>query len=75
MLLSGDTHGGQIVFPLLGPLIRIGRWDGKFHESGLHRIGKMWLYVNRGIGMEGGPVPRTRFFCPPEVALIEIVPA
>ncbi len=24
LLLSGDTHGGQLVFPLLGPLVRIG---------------------------------------------------
>ncbi len=74
LLLSGDTHGGQLVFPLLGPLVRVSRWDGRFYQSGLHQIGDMWLYVNRGIGMEGNGVPRTRFLCPPEVTLIELVP-
>jgi len=34
-----------------------------------------YLYVNRGIGMEGGPAPRVRFWCRPEVSLIEIAPA
>jgi predicted MPP superfamily phosphohydrolase len=75
LLLCGDTHGGQIVFPLLGPLVRIARWDDRFYESGLERLGSIWIYVNRGIGMEGGGVPRARFLCPPEVALIELLPA
>ena len=74
LLLSGDTHGGQIVVPLLGPLVRIARWDGRFYESGLARMGNLWLYVNRGIGMEGGGVPRTRFLCPPEITLFELLP-
>jgi hypothetical protein len=72
LLLSGDTHGGQIVFPLLGPLVRIGRWDGNFYEPGLQRINDLWLYASRGIGMEGNNVPRARFFCRPEVTLIEL---
>ncbi|HUT32601.1 MAG TPA: hypothetical protein VNE39_03890 [Planctomycetota bacterium] len=29
-------------------------------------------YVNRGIGMEGGPVPRVRFCSRPEVTVIEL---
>jgi predicted MPP superfamily phosphohydrolase len=32
------------------------------------------LYVNRGIGMEGGLAPRVRFWARPEVTLIEIAP-
>jgi len=35
----------------------------------------MKLYVNRGIGMEGGIAPRIRFCSRPEVTLIEIIPA
>lgn len=75
LLLSGDTHGGQIALPLVGPLIRIHRWGGAFYSNGLHTTSKgTHLYVNRGIGMEGGHVPRIRFNVPPEVTLIEIHP-
>lgn len=71
--LGGDTHGGQIRLPLFGPLIRISRLGG-YYDVGLHRVEGGHLYVNRGIGMEGGHVPRVRFGCPPEVTLIEIAP-
>ena len=76
LLLSGDTHGGQLRLPLIGPLIRITRWDRQFYSTGLHRTPRgLWYYVNRGVGMEGSSVPRVRFNCPPEIALIELVPA
>ncbi len=71
--LAGDTHGGQVRLPLLGPLIRITRFGG-YYDIGLHRVAKGHLYVNRGIGMEGGRAPRVRFGCRPEVTLIEIAP-
>ena len=44
-------------------------------EAGLYRVENTFLYVNRGIGMEGGPAPRVRFRARPEVTLIELVPA
>ncbi|MBN1609717.1 MAG: metallophosphoesterase [Polyangiaceae bacterium] len=72
--LAGDTHSGQIVLPGLGPLIRITRRDGEYYAAGLHRHGSMYSYVNRGIGMEGGAVPRVRFNCRPEIALFELGP-
>jgi predicted MPP superfamily phosphohydrolase len=74
LALGGDTHGGQVRLPLLGPAIKISRCGGYF-DVGLHRIGRGHLYVNRGIGMEGGRAPRVRFMCRPEVTLIEISPA
>ncbi len=73
--LSGDTHGGQVALPLVGPLVRISRYDKAFYRAGLHRKGAFHLYVNRGIGMEGGAVPRVRFLRRPEITLIELVPA
>jgi hypothetical protein len=73
LVLSGDTHGGQVRLPLAGALVRISRWGG-YYEMGLHNIGNGWLYVNRGIGMEGGWIPRVRFLCRPEITLIEIAP-
>ena len=75
LVLSGDTHGGQVRLPLIGALVRITRGKtGEYYDIGLHRIGEGWLYVNRGLGMEGGRAPRVRFLCRPEVTLIEIVP-
>jgi predicted MPP superfamily phosphohydrolase len=72
--LAGDTHGGQIVLPGLGSLIRIARRDGRYYAAGLHRHGSTYSYVNRGIGMEGGAAPRVRFNCRPEVTLFELEP-
>lgn len=69
--LAGDTHGGQIRLPLLGELARIRR-HGVWESAGLHRKGNLWLYVNRGIGMEGRSAPRVRFGCRPEITVIEL---
>jgi hypothetical protein len=71
--LSGHTHGGQIRLPLYGALVTSSVL-GKRYESGLYSLGgekrtPMWLYVSRGIGMEGGAAPRARLLCPPEVVL------
>jgi uncharacterized protein len=70
---AGHTHGGQVALPLYGALVTLSKF-GKKYESGLHRERDTWLYVNRGLGMEGGHAPRVRFFSRPEVTLIEIVP-
>ncbi|MCA1633878.1 MAG: metallophosphoesterase family protein [Acidobacteria bacterium] len=70
---AGHTHGGQVALPLYGALITLSKF-GKKYESGLYREGETWLYVNRGIGMEGGHAPRVRFFARPEVTVIELAP-
>ena len=70
---AGHTHGGQVALPLYGALITLSKY-GKKYEAGLYREGETTLYVNRGIGMEGGPAPRVRFWARPEVTVIEIVP-
>ena len=71
LILAGHTHGGQIRIPIFGALMPdralVGKW-----QDGVYRISRSWLYVNRGIGMEGG-APRVRFCCRPEVAIIDIV--
>ena len=65
--LSGHTHGGQVRFPFIGPLVlpRFGRRfvRGKFPVDG------MTLYVSRGAGVYRPPV---RFRCPPEVTLVTL---
>jgi predicted MPP superfamily phosphohydrolase len=70
---AGHTHGGQVALPLYGALITFSKY-GKKYEAGLYREGETWLYVNRGIGMEGGPAPRVRFWARPEVTVIEVSP-
>ncbi|MGH9872496.1 MAG: metallophosphoesterase [Pyrinomonadaceae bacterium] len=70
---AGHTHGGQVALPFYGALVTLSKY-GKQYEAGLYREGETWLYVNRGIGMEGGSAPRVRFWARPEVTVIEITP-
>ncbi len=53
---AGHTHGGQVALPLYGALVTFSKF-GKRYESGLYREGQTSLYVNRGLGMEGGLGP------------------
>ncbi|HEY6249932.1 MAG TPA: metallophosphoesterase [Candidatus Angelobacter sp.] len=70
LYLAGHTHGGQIALPFYGALVTFSKFDKKY-ERGLHAIGNSWLYVNRGIGLEGFP-PRARFLARPEITVIDI---
>ncbi|HEY6329080.1 MAG TPA: metallophosphoesterase [Blastocatellia bacterium] len=70
---AGHTHGGQVALPLYGALVTLSKF-GKRYESGLYRVNHTWLYVNRGIGMEGGFAPRVRFGARPEITVIDISP-
>jgi len=74
LMCAAHTHGGQIALPFYGALVTFSRYDKRF-EWGLHRVNGTWLYVNRGIGMEGGSSPRMRFWARPEITVIDIVPA
>lgn len=65
--LSGHSHGGQVRVPLLGPPVKV-KWGSKYLQ-GAYRLGKVRLYVNRGIGCTGRGV---RFACPPEITEITL---
>jgi len=65
--LSGHTHGGQIRFPFVGPLV-LPRF-GRRYIMGHYTVGEMQLYVSRGSGVYRPPV---RLRCPPEVTLITL---
>jgi hypothetical protein len=73
LLLVGHTHGGQIALPFYGALVTLCR-GGKRFERGMYDLGGPMMHVSRGIGMEGGYVPRVRFFSRPDVSLIELAP-
>jgi predicted MPP superfamily phosphohydrolase len=62
--LSGHTHGGQVVLPLVGPPVL--PYLGRKYGSGLYKIGEMFQYTNRGVGMARLPI---RINCPPEITL------
>ena len=69
LFLTGHTHGGQIRFPGLQPLITntyLG--DLGFYE-GYHVIDSVPLYINTGIGESLIPL---RFNVPPEVAFFTL---
>jgi len=67
LLLTGHTHGGQVNIPLLMPALR---WlAGEPYRAGLYQVGRVQLYVNRGIGNVGLPL---RINAPPEVALVTL---
>jgi uncharacterized protein len=70
---SGHTHGGQVALPFYGAIITFSKY-GKRYESGLYAVGGSHMYVNRGIGLEGGIAPRVRFFARPEITVVELTP-
>ena len=71
LYLAGHTHGGQIRLPVYGAVVTASIY-GKQYEAGPYEEGRTALYVNRGLGFEGGSAPRIRFFCPPEITVFTL---
>jgi|YNPMSStandDraft_2_1061718.scaffolds.fasta_scaffold01528_4 hypothetical protein len=79
LVLSGHTHGGQIVLPAYGPLLTRSGYgkrlsSGLFGGERLARIirmdpGDTQVYISRGIGSSFLPL---RLLCRPEVTLFEL---
>jgi len=68
LVLSGHTHGGQVVLPLAGAIAA-----QKFQViAGIGRRDRTTLFVSRGVGTIYVPV---RINCPPEVAVLTLQPA
>jgi predicted MPP superfamily phosphohydrolase len=68
LVLSGHTHGGQVVLPLAGAIAA-----QKFPiVSGVGKRGDTTMFVSRGLGTVYVPV---RINCPPEVAVLTLQPA
>ena len=86
LMLSGHTHGGQVRFPLLGPLKTqnpLSRLldSGTFTHAQLTKVlgydpgGNLTSYLSRGIGLafiQGLPWLAPRFNCRPEVARLTL---
>jgi uncharacterized protein len=68
LVLSGHTHGGQVVLPLVGALAA-----EKFPVvAGIGTRDRTTIFVSRGVGTVYVPV---RINCPPEVAVLTLQPA
>ena len=68
LVLSGHTHGGQVVLPLVGAIAA-----QKFPVvAGQGRRDRTTMFVSRGVGTVYVPV---RLNCPPEVAVLTLRPA
>jgi hypothetical protein len=72
LFLCGHTHGGQVGLPFWGAVVTMSKYH-KRYERGLYDVDGVPMYVNRGVGMMGGAVPRVRFLSRPEVAVIDLV--
>jgi hypothetical protein len=63
--LSGHSHGGQVRVPLLGRAV-LPPFSQRY-TRGLHRVGGMLVYTNRGLGTVHA---RLRFGCRPEITAL-----
>lgn len=70
LVLAGHTHGGQIVFPLIGPVVSPSLYGTKY-AGGTFEVDGVVLHVSRGLS---GEEP-LRWNCPPELALLTLTPA
>jgi hypothetical protein len=69
LVLSGHTHGGQIVLPIVGAPKVPSRYGQKYLH-GLIKTPYTQVYVTRGLGTVTPPL---RFCCRPELTLITII--
>lgn len=68
--ISGHCHGGQICFPVIGPLV-VPANEGRKYAGGFHQEKQTVIYINRGIGC----FPPLRTYCNPEVVKFVLKPA
>ena len=71
LMISGHTHGGQVDIPFVGtPILPV---RNKTYSSGLKKSRRgASVFISKGIGWARFPV---RFNCPPEIVVLELVPA
>ena len=78
LTLCGDTHGGMVQIPFLGPLYLDGVWlpelsapKTQVYDKGLFQLKNTQMYISNGLARQ--PVP-LRLFNLPEIAVINLTP-
>ncbi len=67
LMLAGHTHGGQVRFPCIGPIVAPS-WHGSRFASGVFYHAPTLMHVSRGVA---GTHP-LRWRCAPEVSLLTL---
>jgi len=67
-VISGHTHGGQVVLPFAGALYMPSPFGQKY-RVGLVRDGERQTYISRGLGLFFVPI---RINCPPDVTVLTL---
>jgi hypothetical protein len=65
LIFAGHTHGGQVRFPLIGPIFTHTAVARRF-SGGVQSVCGSTLIVSRGVGATRLPI---RLLCPPEMAV------
>lgn len=70
LVLSGHTHGGQVILPTCTPKrgLSLARLASPY-THGWYRQGETRMYLNRGVGLTFVP---WRINCPPEIAVVHL---
>jgi predicted MPP superfamily phosphohydrolase len=68
LLVAGHTHGGQVRFPIIGPVVQSSRLGERYSRGHVFENGHH-LFVTTGIGTSIMPV---RFNVPPEIVLLTV---
>lgn len=71
LMFSGHTHGGQVRFPLVGPVASATRY-GRKYLGGLCEGPHCPVIVSRGVGLGGIPM---RFRVEPEIGYVRLIRA
>lgn len=69
LMLFGHTHGGQIRFPFIGPILRVDYSFPKHWDKGWFEHHKTKAYTTSGVGES---LTRARLFNVPEIVIFEV---
>lgn len=69
LILAGHTHGGQVVIPLIGPILIPTSYPQKFAQGLVEENGNR-IIVTKGLGTSILPI---RFNCKPEIVVIDFI--
>lgn len=68
LVLSGHTHGGQVVVPFIGQPVMPSKFGQKY-RAGLVFDGNRQTYISRGVGHLLAPI---RMNCAPEATVLTL---